>query len=183
MQSLLVARELHHGMDVVAKVDEKSVRGPLGVRIYHFGPARSALHERGDLLDGIGGHRLLVELLELADARNLDVQASHGVGLMARCHGGNVASDRRPSLESCDCLRLSSDYGRLEPAGCDQRADRAQRRGCARVDALLDRVRDRGGALVIRGEPGIGKSALLDRARGRASSLGCSHARDRGRRV
>ena len=42
----------------------------------------------------------------------------------------------------------------------------------ARVDGLLDRVRDRGGALVIRGEPGIGKSALLDRARGRASSLG-----------
>ena len=41
-----------------------------------------------------------------------------------------------------------------------------------RVDALLDRVRDRGGALVIRGEPGIGKSTLLDRARGRASSLG-----------
>ena len=42
----------------------------------------------------------------------------------------------------------------------------------ARVDALLDGVRDRGGALVIRGEPGIGKSALLDHARGRASSLG-----------
>ncbi len=42
----------------------------------------------------------------------------------------------------------------------------------ARVDALLDRVRDRGGTLVIRGEPGIGKSALVDRARGRASSLG-----------
>jgi len=42
----------------------------------------------------------------------------------------------------------------------------------ARVDALLDRVRARGGALLIRGEPGIGKSALLGRARGRASSLG-----------
>jgi AAA ATPase domain len=42
----------------------------------------------------------------------------------------------------------------------------------ARVDALLDRVRDRGGTLLIRGEPGIGKSAVLDRARGRASSLG-----------
>jgi len=42
----------------------------------------------------------------------------------------------------------------------------------ARVDALLDRVRDRGGALVIRGEAGIGKSALLDRVRGRASSFG-----------
>jgi len=42
----------------------------------------------------------------------------------------------------------------------------------ALIDALLDRVRDRGGALAIRGEPGIGKSALLDRARGRASSLG-----------
>jgi predicted ATP-dependent serine protease len=42
----------------------------------------------------------------------------------------------------------------------------------ARVDALLDRVRDHGGALVIGGEPGIGKSALLDRRRTRASSLG-----------
>jgi|HubBroStandDraft_6_1064221.scaffolds.fasta_scaffold19775_2 DNA-binding CsgD family transcriptional regulator len=42
----------------------------------------------------------------------------------------------------------------------------------ARVDALLDGVRERGGALVIRGEPGIGKSALLDHARGRASTLG-----------
>ncbi len=42
----------------------------------------------------------------------------------------------------------------------------------ARVDVLLDRVRDRGGTLVIRGEAGIGKSSLVDRARGRASSLG-----------
>src|SRR5271167_3002093 len=42
----------------------------------------------------------------------------------------------------------------------------------ALLDGLLDGVRDRGGALVIRGEPGIGKSALLDSARGRASSLG-----------
>ena len=42
----------------------------------------------------------------------------------------------------------------------------------ALVDALLDGVRGHGGALVIRGEPGIGKSALLERARGRASSLG-----------
>src|ERR1700758_1999716 len=42
----------------------------------------------------------------------------------------------------------------------------------ARVNALLDPVRDRGGALVIRGEPGIGKSALVELARVRASSLG-----------
>src|SRR5438270_5266846 len=42
----------------------------------------------------------------------------------------------------------------------------------ARIDAVLDRVRDRGGTLLIRGEPGIGKSALLGRARGRASDLG-----------
>jgi DNA-binding CsgD family transcriptional regulator len=42
----------------------------------------------------------------------------------------------------------------------------------ARLDALLDSVRNRGGALVISGEPGIGKSALLQRARARASSLG-----------
>lgn len=42
----------------------------------------------------------------------------------------------------------------------------------ARVDAALDLVRDRGGALLIFGEAGIGKSALLERARGRASALG-----------
>ncbi len=42
----------------------------------------------------------------------------------------------------------------------------------ARIDAVLDGVRNRGGALLISGEPGIGKSALLDRARGRASTLG-----------
>src|SRR5271170_4719319 len=42
----------------------------------------------------------------------------------------------------------------------------------AQVDALLDGVRERGGALVIRGEPGIGKSALLEHACGRASPLG-----------
>ena len=33
---VLVARELHHAMDVVAPIDEESVRGPLGVRIYHL---------------------------------------------------------------------------------------------------------------------------------------------------
>lgn len=50
----------------------------------------------------------------------------------------------------------------------------------ARVDAVLDGVRDRGAALLIRGEPGIGKSALLDRARGRASALGARTLRTVG---
>jgi DNA-binding CsgD family transcriptional regulator len=40
------------------------------------------------------------------------------------------------------------------------------------LDSVLDRLRERGGALVVRGEAGIGKSALLHRARDRASSLG-----------
>ena len=53
----------------------------------------------------------------------------------------------------------------------------------ARIDAVLDRVRDRGGALLICGEPGIGKSALLDRARGRASALGARTLAHRGRGV
>src|SRR5689334_5939122 len=34
----------------------------------------------------------------------------------------------------------------------------------SRLDALLDRLPQRGGALIVRGEPGIGKSALLKRA-------------------
>src|SRR3954463_15603332 len=41
-----------------------------------------------------------------------------------------------------------------------------------RLDALLDRVHERGGWLVVLGEPGIGKSALLAHARERAGSIG-----------
>jgi DNA-binding CsgD family transcriptional regulator len=40
------------------------------------------------------------------------------------------------------------------------------------LDTLLGRVKDGGGALIFRGEPGIGKSALLDRARERARRWG-----------
>src|SRR5579864_4865137 len=40
------------------------------------------------------------------------------------------------------------------------------------LDALVDRLRDGGGALVVRGEAGIGKSALLQRVRRRAESHG-----------
>src|SRR5580698_7008682 len=40
------------------------------------------------------------------------------------------------------------------------------------VCALVDRVHDGGGALVVCGEAGIGKSALLDHARARASEAG-----------
>ena len=45
-------------------------------------------------------------------------------------------------------------------------------RETARLDDVLDRLRDRGDALLICGEAGIGKSALLDHARRRASGLG-----------
>jgi DNA-binding CsgD family transcriptional regulator len=40
------------------------------------------------------------------------------------------------------------------------------------LDTLLDRLPDGGGALVVRGEPGIGKSVLLQRMRRRAAAQG-----------
>src|SRR5256712_7637004 len=40
------------------------------------------------------------------------------------------------------------------------------------LDALVDRLRDGGGALVVRGEAGIGKSVLLQRVRRRAVAHG-----------
>ena len=128
-------------------------------------------HEPDDLLDRIRGHRLLVEPLELADARDLDGQPSHGVGLVARCHGGNVGlTSARRFSHATACAYPRSMTVSSPP---DATSELIGRDGeVARLDALLDRVRDRGGALVIRGEPGIGKSALLERARGRASSLG-----------
>jgi AAA ATPase domain len=42
----------------------------------------------------------------------------------------------------------------------------------ARLDVVLDRLRQGGAGLVVRGEPGIGKSALLQHARERARELG-----------
>jgi DNA-binding CsgD family transcriptional regulator len=40
------------------------------------------------------------------------------------------------------------------------------------IDSLVGHVADGGGSLLIRGEPGIGKSALLERARRRATAMG-----------
>ncbi len=49
---------------------------------------------------------------------------------------------------------------------CGRDAERAQ------IDALLEAARaSRSGALVVRGEPGIGKTALLEDARGRAKDM------------
>src|SRR5256885_10373935 len=43
---------------------------------------------------------------------------------------------------------------------------------CAVLDALVDRLRDGGGTVVVRGEAGIGNSVLLQRVRGRAEAQG-----------
>src|ERR1700687_2857576 len=43
---------------------------------------------------------------------------------------------------------------------------------CAVLDAWIDGLRDGGGAVVVRRESGIGKSALLQRVRRRAAAQG-----------
>src|ERR1700694_6278658 len=40
------------------------------------------------------------------------------------------------------------------------------------LDAVIDQIHIRGGALIVRGETGIGKSALLRRARARVRAKG-----------
>ena len=49
---------------------------------------------------------------------------------------------------------------------------------CARLDRLLEAARaGRSGVLVVRGEPGVGKTALLDWAAGRAGGMRVLRAR------
>ena len=48
------------------------------------------------------------------------------------------------------------------------------------LDTVLGRLGEGGGALVFRGEPGIGKSALLERARQRARHAEDSQRLGRG---
>lgn len=48
------------------------------------------------------------------------------------------------------------------------------------IEDLLARIGDRGGALLVRGEPGIGKSALLLEASRRASERGVHVLRTAG---
>ncbi len=43
---------------------------------------------------------------------------------------------------------------------------------CALVDAIISRLPEAGGALLVRGEVGIGKSALLERGRVSAVAAG-----------
>jgi predicted ATPase len=50
----------------------------------------------------------------------------------------------------------------------------------AMLDQLVARVREQGGALVVRGDPGIGKTALLAVASDAASSKGVSVLRTAG---
>src|SRR3954451_20018720 len=48
------------------------------------------------------------------------------------------------------------------------------------IDDLLGHLEERGASLLIRGEPGIGKSALLDEAADRATALGWTVLRTAG---
>lgn len=50
----------------------------------------------------------------------------------------------------------------------------------AAIDGLLDGIHDRGGSILIRGDAGLGKSALLDEAKTRAVARGVAALRTAG---
>src|SRR5260370_3822660 len=101
----------------------------------------------------------------------------------SRPSAGEIAMDGHASLE---IRRVDSPGSELNCAACNAHTppmsgvplvdagpeliEREQE--SAVLDGLVDRLRDGGGAIVVRGEAGIGKSALLQRVRRRAEAQG-----------
>jgi hypothetical protein len=72
-----IARERHHGVDVVAEVDEETVAGRLIDELDHVRPRRLRRNEPIDRVDGQRRNRGLVACLELAHTRYGKRQTSH----------------------------------------------------------------------------------------------------------
>src|SRR3954449_9781216 len=74
--------------------------------------------------------------------------------------------------QSLTCLRMPKLVEVEQPLGRELKTLRGRRTECETLDHLLDSVRaGQSGALVVRGKPGIGKTALLEYAIDSASDL------------
>src|SRR6516225_3681378 len=93
-----------------------------------------------------------------------------GVTTRGRCGAGGVGIRDRVVHRP---MSAQSDSGGRAPGLTDRRSE------CAALDRFVDGVRaGEGRALVVRGEPGIGKTVLLDYLAGRAA--GCRVERAAG---
>ena len=79
---------------------------------------------------------------------------------------GVVAENERLSVGAADADAKAGGLGRRLLLGRDQELDR--------LCGMIDQIRRRGGALVVRGEAGIGKSALLEAVGERAHEQGAT---------
>src|SRR5690349_14148590 len=94
---------------------------------------------------------------------------------------GSVSAGERPSaVAGIRDLERWRQAARSRPVPAHERSEASGRELIGReselhaVDAVLDRLPAQGGVLIVRGEPGIGKSTLLHHARARAIALGAS---------
>src|SRR5947209_19833279 len=100
----------------------------------------------------------MVRLIAAAQSYGLTDRIAHGEARAVRQDSAPRRGDRSSHVVACRAAAL---YGRPVQAELIGREAESQH-----LDELIEGLADSSGALIVHGEPGIGKSALLERVRG-----------------